>query len=504
MKKWTIIDVDELSPFIHDAAYFTAACNAHDVTGVKERWIVQYAERQSRPATLLENYENAGLAVLKKLGDRDFFDNLVSKSERSIAIVEGHGYKMNSLEVKITPSDELLSYYKKMFLLWVEMNKWGHIINLIDFEHFSLSNKIMKVLASKKAVLTKQVSVAFAFSTLTTPNKRTKLAQQDFELYAILASIKKSKETCKLFNRPLSEITTRLHEFKDIQNLVDKHVEKYKWLQFQYDGPMVLVKEYFIEALAALAKSKVEPYNKIAGLELAEKNLVAEQKRLVSILELTEEELYWIEVTKTFGYLKALRKEVIFEASCNYYPVLKEIAKRIGTSPRQARFMTIQELTNAINGKIDLQEVTRRASFCVATFENDAVFFTGKTAKKLCENIAERTTNLLEQNEIRGSTAFAGIAFGEVKIVNSASDLAKFSAGNVLVSRATNPNLISAMKIASAIITDDGGITCHAAIVSRELQKPCIIGTKVSTKWLKDGDKVQVDAVHGIVKKIKE
>ena len=56
-----------------------------------------------------------------------------------------------------------------------------------------------------------------------------------------------------------------------------------------------------------------------------------------------------------------------------------------------------------------------------------------------------------------------------------------------------------AMKKASAIITDEGGIICHAAIASRELKKPCIIGTKIATKILKDGDLVEVDADNGIV-----
>lgn len=64
----------------------------------------------------------------------------------------------------------------------------------------------------------------------------------------------------------------------------------------------------------------------------------------------------------------------------------------------------------------------------------------------------------------------------------------------------TTPNMISAMKCAAAFITDEGGITCHAAIISRELKKPCIIGTKIATKILKDGDIVEIDADNGVIK----
>mgnify|MGYP001562085147 CR=1 FL=1 len=72
--------------------------------------------------------------------------------------------------------------------------------------------------------------------------------------------------------------------------------------------------------------------------------------------------------------------------------------------------------------------------------------------------------------------------------------------GDILVTFMPAPSHISAMEKAAAFVTDEGGITCHAAIVAREMKKPCIIGTKIATKVLKDGDMVEVDANKGIVK----
>ena len=86
---------------------------------------------------------------------------------------------------------------------------------------------------------------------------------------------------------------------------------------------------------------------------------------------------------------------------------------------------------------------------------------------------------------------------------NNQNDLEKFKEGDILVSFSTNPSLVPAMNKAAAIITNAGGVTCHAAIVSRELKTPCIIGTKIATKVLHDGDFVEVDANKGIVKIIK-
>ena len=104
---------------------------------------------------------------------------------------------------------------------------------------------------------------------------------------------------------------------------------------------------------------------------------------------------------------------------------------------------------------------------------------------------------------LTGSTAFGGKIRGRVTLVFERSDIDKVKDGDVLVTAMTTPNLISAMKKAAAFVTDEGGVTCHAAIVARELRKPCIISTKIATKVLKDGDIVEVDADKGVARIIK-
>jgi pyruvate,water dikinase len=74
--------------------------------------------------------------------------------------------------------------------------------------------------------------------------------------------------------------------------------------------------------------------------------------------------------------------------------------------------------------------------------------------------------------------------------------------GEILIASMTRPEFLPAMQKAAAFVTDEGGITSHAAIVSREMKKPCIIGTKIATKVFKDGDMVEVDANKGIVRKL--
>ena len=100
---------------------------------------------------------------------------------------------------------------------------------------------------------------------------------------------------------------------------------------------------------------------------------------------------------------------------------------------------------------------------------------------------------------LSGAPASPGIASGPVKIVSDASQIDKVRDGDVLVAEMTTPDFVPAMKRAVAIVTDRGGRTAHAAIVSRELGIPCIVGTGQATKMLKDGQIISVDGARGKV-----
>jgi pyruvate,water dikinase len=104
---------------------------------------------------------------------------------------------------------------------------------------------------------------------------------------------------------------------------------------------------------------------------------------------------------------------------------------------------------------------------------------------------------------VRGLPASPGLTSGVVHVIDDPKDIEHFKQGEILVTLMTSPDWVPAMKKATAIITNNGGMTCHAAIVSREMQIPCIVGTKsrgvAATDTLKTGDIVTVDAKNGVV-----
>lgn len=100
---------------------------------------------------------------------------------------------------------------------------------------------------------------------------------------------------------------------------------------------------------------------------------------------------------------------------------------------------------------------------------------------------------------LKGQGASPGVASGKVVIIHDARDAGKVKEGDILVTRMTNPDMVPAMRRVAAIVTDEGGMTCHAAIVSRELGTPAVVGTKTATQVLKPGQLVTVDGEKGFI-----
>ncbi|MEM4508346.1 MAG: pyruvate, water dikinase [Archaeoglobaceae archaeon] len=133
--------------------------------------------------------------------------------------------------------------------------------------------------------------------------------------------------------------------------------------------------------------------------------------------------------------------------------------------------------------------------------EGEEIYIVQSRPITTIKEVKEEKTGIVDEGTIllKGLGASPGFAVGEVKIVKSEKDISKVKEGNVLVAVMTTPDMVPAMKRASAIVTDEGGMTCHAAIVSRELGVPAVVGTKNATKLLKDGMVVTVDGEKGIV-----
>ncbi|BCU68454.1 phosphoenolpyruvate synthase [Sulfolobales archaeon HS-7] len=100
---------------------------------------------------------------------------------------------------------------------------------------------------------------------------------------------------------------------------------------------------------------------------------------------------------------------------------------------------------------------------------------------------------------VKGLAASPGLATGRARVILSVSDAKDFKKGDILITKMTDPDWVPVMRIAGAIVTDEGGITSHAAIVSRELGIPAVVGTRDATQKIKEGEEITVDATRGVV-----
>ncbi len=160
-------------------------------------------------------------------------------------------------------------------------------------------------------------------------------------------------------------------------------------------------------------------------------------------------------------------------------------------------YLTIDEFNNFLKTGI-IPDISPRKKFILIKHsgQGEEIFYNPELIKHFFDDVK----NI---KEIKGQSAYPGKVEGPVKIITKVDQAKNITEGDILVASMTDPRYLPAMKRAAAIITDEGGITCHAAIVARELKKPCIVATKIATQALKDGDKVEINADKGIIKIIK-
>ncbi len=176
-------------------------------------------------------------------------------------------------------------------------------------------------------------------------------------------------------------------------------------------------------------------------------------------------------------------------------------------SAEQLSYLFYEEMQNYIKkgaslpSRKELNE--RQKSLYVRQYPVDQYqLLSGRAAEEVFHKmgIFKQRDDLRDLAEFKGQTAYQGKAKGHVRIVRSRYDMKYFEDDEVLVTTMTDPSYLPIMKRAAAFVTNEGGTLCHAAIVARELHKPCVIGTRFATHALHDGDYIEVDGLEGIVK----
>jgi len=355
---------------------------------------------------------------------------------------------------------KLLQVFKNLVLAQRDSVGVAHIIDAIGVE---IEPEFKKKLKSELPSLPSSEFNQILASCLT-PNAPSFTRQEELDLMAIKGAWKN-------------------------QAALKRHAAKYSWLQNSYAGAKKLTVKDFQKRLQDMPIGKKKnpatppvPYYKFSR----------ELRKMMDII------IY-------VAIWQDERKALCFQNIGYVGLVLKEISRRINFSVENLSYLNLKEtesLKTLADFKSKARELKARTSgslFIISAKYNLSA--SGNDYRRLLRGDKSLLRNRRADNqELRGTVANPGTAIGHVRIIKNIASLKEFKNGEVLVASMTRPEHISAMKKASAIVTNEGGLTCHAAIIARELGIPCVIGTKVATQILKNGLPVEVRANHGLIR----
>ncbi|KKS53152.1 MAG: Phosphoenolpyruvate synthase/pyruvate phosphate dikinase [Candidatus Magasanikbacteria bacterium GW2011_GWD2_43_18] len=438
--------------------------------------------RMCYPKKAWEDMQQKNLEIF--LDHPEYLDTLHEYSDNTLAPpLTDHAEQLLQTDISAVSDEWLSDWYQTYRPLEVELQAIRAIAWTMEMgERAALTEYLLEYLEKQCKKMMIDENPGVLFSLLLTPTKGT--AASDAERNILLLA-KQTKDKGRKFVAHDPEI--------------ESHVQKYKYLTYGIEGPGTSAEE----VLSHIHALQNENMNEMLAQDADRFSRIQhDQEVLLKKLQCDDKHEEIFRVAKDISFQKAYSKEVQYLGwyACDQF--LKEVARRLHLSWNQARYFLPDEIVLAVTSGVYDEHVLneRYRSSMLAIGKDNSRFIIGQEAEDLLSRVhlSEKEKHIDENvKEFSGQTAVLGKATGTVKIVNVIEDIQKMNVGDILVSEMTIPEIVPAMKKAAAIVTNQGGIVCHAAIISRELGKPCIIGTKIATHVLKDGDMVEVDADNG-------
>ncbi|MEK6958529.1 MAG: PEP-utilizing enzyme [archaeon] len=432
-------------------------------------------ERILHLANSLEKESSIPFSVVRFLTLSEAKEFIKKKNKRKGLLASGTKRKKNYFylmkngkEIVLEKDDEINKIRRSIFspfegyIKYIERKNSFLVFSASQFAHTKLLKKATGFGYSSLLFTYKQNSGTFYYL-----EKEKLLAQNHFSKM-ILKNDTKLKALCEKSRKEADKMKRLIFDFDNSDESVNMHSAS----------------EIIDSFVKILFHTTIFPFVALYGAELAQqKSCSSKTKELVADME---------SLRNSGEYPKFV--------SVVLRPYVLKAAKKLNTTEENAFLLTFGELKSLLdeNKSVNMSETLKRNTGCICMGDFDKTPFTINYDQSLFSSLDNQNENATK--EIIGKPAFPGIARGKVRIVNTISDLKSFKEGEILVSISTNPSLMPSLSAAAAIVTDEGGIMCHAAIIARELKKPCIIGTKIATRVLKNGMLVEVDANKGTVR----
>lgn len=392
------------------------------------------------------------------------------------------GKKVFQTDFSKWSDNKLIGFYKKFTALHHEhmlVSQWLFFY-LAEMFPERIKKEISPVIKSSE--LEKCIEVVF------TPTITSQIIKEHWELLKIAGDYQLKK----------------IKNLQEFDRRIDAHTLKYQWIpviDLFLDKPWT--KDYFTREFKKILKDN--PAQKLRDVNKKFAKNKKEWERVLKMKIWSQKQQQLLKIAHLVSFYKDDRDDNRRKAYFYLKKMYQEMARRLGMTLKNLSFLTSEEIFKALrNKKPPLTSIEERKKLFLLLFKNKKIeVLTGKKAKVIIDDLLKEEVKLMNQ-KILGIVVMKGKIRGRVKIVKTKLDLNKVKAGNIMVAVTTHPDFVPAMRKSGAIITDEGGLLSHAAIVSRELKIPCIVNTKNATKILRDGQLVEVEATKGVVRVLKK
>lgn len=281
------------------------------------------------------------------------------------------------------------------------------------------------------------------------------------------------------------------------------HARTYHWIRNDIVVMRFLTAEYFFKEFVAFEKRPspvLQEEEKLTQISKRRK----EQRRLAQRFGLKRETVHFFDFLSCASEMRDLRKSTNQVANAVLHRFARAFTRKIGWPLARVEelfwWQALALLRDPKKNERFRRIIERRRTGLFSDWVPDEAqgSVTGSRASALQKLMRQVTT----PRDLRGMPTFPGTVRGVVRIIRSQEEFTKMRRGNIIVAPNTRPEYVPIMKLAGAVITEEGGVTSHAAIVARELHIPTIVGMQGALDLLQDGDRVEVDATKGIVRKL--
>lgn len=434
-------------------------------------------------------HKEAVAKVLKEsVADRTFARQII---KNSIDIPRSFNAVADALAVEINDEKisnaKLAAYWKDMDESILKLIPWFYYPWYISKENF-LTDKVKDGLEKQRAKVETVCDFDDALLAVVFPVKKT-----GFQL--------EQEEMLGLVN--IAEKNTDFANDAAFKEKAAEYLKKYDWLTTFIFSPLLpMTYEQLVERVKRAVKEGFKD-NLALQKETLKKNESIAQKVIDAISgdnNLVED----IADARELGYVLTAGIEEAYMSSARYLPFMQVVANRIGVAFEDMKYLMSYEIISALEAEqtILTQTIEERRNGFVMMIKDGIQYASFGEAGHQISVWVDTELNKVDANiqELRGQPACKGFATGKVRIALQPSQAHLLEEGEILVCPMTNPDYVPAMRRSAAIVTDEGGLLSHAAIMSREFGKPCVIATKIATQTLKTGDVIEVDANKGIVK----